>query len=231
MLKILKVGQNDITEVRSLRAGMTGLRLNNNLSFSDVSWGKGGDFTSKLLTRAMKNIIASASMNGSILFWNLELNSQTKLEKIVTEHNRAVNKVAFSPFECELLISGSIDGTIKLWNAKSHSTLATFAGKAESARDIKWSPTKSNLFVGAFENGNIQIWDVNQSKSFLRKWNAHNGLALTVDWFQDGNLIASGGRDRIIKVWFNKVSKLTVFRFGTSDPIKSQLFLYKQCKL
>ena len=105
----------------------------------------------------MKNIIASASMNGSILFWNLDLNSQQKLDKIVTGHNRAVNKVAFNPFECEMLISGSIDGSIKLWNAKTYTTVAHFEGKAESARDIKWSPTKSNLFVGAFENGNIQV--------------------------------------------------------------------------
>jgi hypothetical protein len=82
--------------VNSLKAGV---RLNNNFSFSNVSWGKwceafyflNWDASNDLIKRlnveiAMRNIIASASMNGSILFWNLDLNSQQKLDKIVTAH-------------------------------------------------------------------------------------------------------------------------------------------------
>jgi hypothetical protein len=37
VLKIIKVTDQDITEVNSLKAGV---RLNNNFSFSNVSWGK-----------------------------------------------------------------------------------------------------------------------------------------------------------------------------------------------
>lgn len=39
---------------------------------------------------------------------------------------------------------------------------------------------------------------------FEKKWSAHNGLALTVDWSHDGRYLASGGRDRVIKVMNEK---------------------------
>jgi len=38
------------------------------------------------------------------------------------------------------------------------------------------------------------------SSIFERKWSAHNGLALTVDWHPEGRFVASGGRDKLIKV-------------------------------
>lgn len=38
-------------------------------------------------------------------------------------------------------------------------------------------------------------------KIYEKKLNAHNGLALTIDWHQDGRYLLSGGRDRMIKIW------------------------------
>lgn len=35
---------------------------------------------------------------------------------------------------------------------------------------------------------------------YERKVSAHNGPCLTVDWHPDGRTLASGGRDRTIKV-------------------------------
>ena len=36
---------------------------------------------------------------------------------------------------------------------------------------------------------------------YERKINAHNGLALTLDWHPDGRYLVSGGRDKMIKIW------------------------------
>jgi hypothetical protein len=39
-------------------------------------------------------------------------------------------------------------------------------------------------------------------KLYERKLNAHNGLALAIDWHPEGRYLASGGRDKVIKVQY-----------------------------
>lgn len=99
-------------------------------------------------------------------------------------------------------MSASQDGTLKLWDLRSGGAAAlTFEGKSESARDVAWHPVNGHDFAACFENGSLQRWDVRQPRLFTRKLNAHNGLCLTVDWHPEGRYLASGGRDKMLRVW------------------------------
>lgn len=42
----------------------------------------------------------------------------------------------------------------------------------------------------------------NPKALYDRKVSAHNGPCLTVDWHPNGKLVASGGRDKTIKVGY-----------------------------
>jgi WD repeat-containing protein 24 len=77
----------------------------------------------------------------------------------------------------------------------------TFKGKSESVRDVKFNPSGALDFIACFENGSIQKWDIRYPTRYERVWNAHSGLCLSIDWNADTGLIASGGRDKSIKVW------------------------------
>ncbi|KAJ3190838.1 SEA (Seh1-associated) complex subunit, partial [Irineochytrium annulatum] len=81
---------------------------------------------------------------------------------------------------------------------------ATFEGKAEGVRDVQFSPVNPNEFIAVFENGSVQKWDIRRPNEVERRVGSHSGQALTVDWNPDGCLVASAGRDRIIKVWDTK---------------------------
>ncbi|KTW26776.1 hypothetical protein T552_02777 [Pneumocystis carinii B80] len=170
-----------------------GNRWSPTFSSCDVKWGCGGT----------RNILATASTNGSIVLWDLTRPYGDQIDRIITEHFRSVNRLAFNHLTGYLLLSGSQDGNIKLWDLRDRNGTSkyTMQGKAESVRDIQFNPNSGNEFIAGFENGSIQLWDIRKPNIYERKINAHNGLTLTLDWHSDGRHIATGGRDRMIKVW------------------------------
>ncbi|TPX70169.1 hypothetical protein SpCBS45565_g01981 [Spizellomyces sp. 'palustris'] len=208
VLKILSVYDKDVKEVLNLRGGV---KLNLNFSINDVKWGN----------IFAKSTIATAATNGAVAIWDLNRPNAQKLERILTEHTRAVNRINFHPTEPVLLLSASQDGTMRLWDLRAKSIARNaFEGKAESVRDVQFSPTNAFEFVAAFENGTIQKWDIRYPTQYERKWSAHNGLALTVDWHPEGRWVASGGRDRQIKIWDMKSdSRKPLYAIQTIAPV------------
>ncbi|KAI9222228.1 hypothetical protein BC828DRAFT_378906 [Blastocladiella britannica] len=188
VLKIVRISDGVVKDHMNLR---TGARINLNLSSNDVKWGNAG----------AKSTIATAATNGAIVVWDLTRTGQ-KLDRVITEHARAVNRLAFHATDPHLLLSASQDGLLKLWDLRTKSTAThSFDGKAESVRDCQFSPTNPNEFAAAFENGIVQVWDLRRPQACEQKFTAHNGLVLAVDYHAGGRWLASGGRDKLIKVW------------------------------
>jgi WD repeat-containing protein 24 len=73
-------------------------------------------------------------------------------------------------------------------------------GKAQSCRDVQFSPTAGHEFAAVFETGILQLWDLRAPATPERRINAHNGFVLSVDYHPSGRFLATGGRDRQIKV-------------------------------
>jgi WD40 repeat protein len=108
---------------------------------------------------------------------------------------------------------------------KPEASLATVAPRSESVRDIQFDPRNEFVFASAFENGTLQvrssawaarsecrrcmtmplsaqIWDTRRLASPVIRHAAHNALVLALQYHPDfDNVIATGGRDRIVKVW------------------------------
>jgi WD40 repeat protein len=74
------------------------------LALADVKWS----------SPSAGNLIATASTAG-IAIYDLAMASSQKLNRVISEHTRAVNRVHFHPTDSFLLLSGSQDGTIKVW--------------------------------------------------------------------------------------------------------------------
>ncbi|CAO3678190.1 unnamed protein product [Umbelopsis vinacea] len=190
VLKVLHVTTQEATEYINLR---TGSNLSLNYSSNDVKWGNNGT----------RNKIATAATNGAIIIWDLNKTGR-KTDRVISEHTRAVNRVCFQPNNGYVLLSASQDGNIKAWDLRDPKAAAKYSyeGKSESVRDVQFNPLNTNEFAAGFETGTIQKWDMRNPKLiYERKVSAHNGPCLTVDWHPDGRTLASGGRDRTIKVW------------------------------
>ncbi|KAI9596986.1 WD40-repeat-containing domain protein [Syncephalis fuscata] len=189
VLKVLSVNETEVTEALNIRVGS---RLNLNFSSNDVQW----------LT---KQKIATAATNGAVVIWDLTRARQKLQERVISEHARAVNRICGGPPGSGLLLSASQDGTMRLWAShltyKAKPAKLVLDGKSESVRDVQFNPVNIHELAAAFETGTIQKWDLRKPNIYERKLNAHYGLALTVDWHSDGRTLATGGRDKFIKVW------------------------------
>ena len=186
-LKVLEVGYHDVRDVCDLTAGS-----DRHSSTNDVKWGIGPTAT----------LLATAHSNGTVTTWNVD-RQRSGRQASISGHGRAINRVAFNPGNGNWLLTASQDGNMRLWDLRERNGSARFSlvGRAEAVRDVQFNAANALELAAVFDSGVLQRWDLRRPNSFEAKVNAHNGPALSVDWHADGVHLATGGRDKVIKIW------------------------------
>nr|CAB3267689.1 WD repeat-containing protein 24-like [Phallusia mammillata] len=191
LLKIYNVDEtNGFTEHLNLHVGR---KQGLNMSCSDVAW-----------SSVDETLVATAATNGAVVAWDLSAPGREKKLAILAEHRRTVTKVSFHNFEANLLISGSQDGTMKLFDLRKRESTSTFQSKADGVRSVQFNPHEYFLFAASFDNGYVQIWDYRRPTGCVNQFIAHKGSVYTLDWHPDADrkmTLATGGRDNMVKVW------------------------------
>jgi WD40 repeat protein len=104
--------------------------------------------------------------------------------------------VAFSD-DGKHLAAGSLDGTIKLWDAGGKE-VHNVKGH-EGVWAIAFSPDSKRLATGGWDQ-RVKIWDVASGKE-VQKIGAHDKTVSSIAFSPDGQRIASGGLDNVIRIW------------------------------
>ena len=73
-------------------------------------------------------------------------------------HTRAVTSVGFSP-DGATIVSGSDDGTVKLWDVAPRTNTATLKGHTDEVTSVAFSPDGTIVASGS-EDETIKLWDV-----------------------------------------------------------------------
>ncbi|KAK0525181.1 ribosome assembly [Tilletia horrida] len=159
------------------------------------SGGSGGD--------ARDELLISGSDDHTLFLWPPQSASATNVSPTpkkpiarLTGHQQTVNHVAFSP-SGTLLASASFDKSIKLWNARTGKFIATLRAHVGSVYRLTWS-ADSRLLVSASKDSTVKVWDVAKGK-LKRDLSGHTDEVYCVDFA--GDRVASGGRDRTLKIW------------------------------
>jgi WD repeat-containing protein 24 len=168
------------------------------LAAYDVKWSHGNFDTT----------IATAAANGRITIYDLN-RSSVEIARL-HEHSRQVHRIAFNPHQPAYLLSGSQDGTILLWDlralgdersARECHHWKKYQANSEGIRDVKWSPSDGVIFAVSTDNGTLQRWDFAKESAPSLKLHAHDKTCHAIDWHPSGRYIASGGADKLVKVW------------------------------
>eukprot|EP00947_MAST-08B_sp_MAST-8B-sp1_P002385 g2385.t1 len=108
----------------------------------------------------------------------------------------------------QLLASGSVDETIKLWSAKgdgSDALIQTLSGHSSYVRAVAFSPDGKLLASGSYD-WTIKLWSAkgDGTAALIQTLSGHSNWVHAVAFSPDGKLLASGSSDNTIKLWSAK---------------------------
>src|SRR5207237_825476 len=99
----------------------------------------------------------------------------------------------------QILATGSVDHTVRLWDVASGRLLFTLRDHQGPINSIAFRPDGKRL-VSAGNDARVIIWNVADGKK-ITTFNGHTQPVFTVAWRPDGKLLASAGADGKVLVW------------------------------
>ena len=139
----------------------------------------------------------SSTFCGQNYRWDMKTGDQNP--SVLTGHCGAwVCCVAFSP-DGTLLVSGSDDCSVVLWDMQNHSLVRSFKGHTDSVWTVAFSP-HGNVIASGSNDSTIRLWDpmVPESIAVLR---GDMGRLSSVAFSPDGTTIASASSDGTVRIW------------------------------
>ena len=110
----------------------------------------------------------------------------------------SVNAVAWSP-DGARIVSGSRDGTLKIWDSGTAAEMATLSGHTGAVNAVAWSPDGTRIVSGSTDR-TLRVWDSGTGKE-VGTLSGHTGPVNAVAWSPDGSRIVSGSEDGAVKLW------------------------------
>ena len=113
-------------------------------------------------------------------------------------HTKAINSMAVTP-DGKTIVSGSWDGTIKLWDIESGKELRMLKEDTGGVTSVAVTPDGKTIVSGSW-NGTIRLWGIESGKE-LRMLKEDTGEVTSVAVTPDGKKIVSGSDDGTIRLW------------------------------
>ena len=100
-----------------------------------------------------------------------------------------------------LLISGSDDHTITLWDIRQNIPVNRLIGHYDSISCCKFNNISSNLIFTSSFDETCRIWDVRRPEKSIRVINAHSDPLTSIDITYDDNILITSSYDGLCRLW------------------------------
>jgi WD40 repeat protein len=162
------------------------------------------------------DLVATGGYDNTIMIWNPDevesIDIEMRLDKLPDEkpkhvrlagHDKPVRSVAFSP-NGQLLVSGSEDNSVRLWDVASGESLKALRGHSRAVRSALFSPDGNRVLSGG-EDQSVRIWNVGDYEEVrvlhATVFSGHEDAVLGARYSRDGQKIVTASRDRTASLW------------------------------
>jgi WD40 repeat protein len=117
---------------------------------------------------------------------------------VLSGHENAVRSVCFSS-NGKRIVSGSDDGTVKVWDAQTAEQQLTLKGHTGSVWGVALSADGKRIASGGTDR-TVKVWDALTGQEMLAL-EGHTWSVTSLAFSPDGKRIVSGSEDSAVKVW------------------------------
>jgi len=172
------------------------------ISFKGLLKGHSGWVTSIATTPESRDMIVSGSRDKTLLVWSLthEEGNYGTPRRSLHGHSHFVQDVKISS-DAQFALSGSWDGTLRLWDLNLGVTSRRFVGHKKEVMSVAFSPDNRQIVSGSRDR-TIRLWNTLGDCKYLIGENGHTSWVSGVSFANTANsMIISGSWDKKVKVW------------------------------
>jgi WD40 repeat protein len=136
--------------------------------------------------------------------------------RVFAGHTGTIGSVCFSP-DGETVLTGSDDGTARLWNTQTGRTLAVFTGHTREITSACFSPDGKTILTGSNDN-TARLWNA-QTGQEKAKLEGHTGPVMSVCFNPDSKTALTGSLDGTARTWSTETGKEKVAFRGHAGGI------------
>lgn len=127
-------------------------------------------------------------------------------------HTAAVLDTDWSPFDDDIIASGSDDGKVFLWKVPDGFTLHTDAdepqdvkpvgklsGHSRKVGHVLFNPAAENVLASSSGDYTVKLWDLEDGRSKLTL--KHTDIVQSLSWSANGSMLVTTSRDKKLRFW------------------------------
>jgi guanine nucleotide-binding protein subunit beta-2-like 1 protein len=188
--------------------------------------GHGGWVTAITTSWEVQDRVLSSSRDRTIIVWRLTPEDAANgsfgyAARRLTGHSHFVQDVAISS-DGQFCLSGSWDGTLRLWDLTTGETTRKFVGHTKDVLSVAFSADNRQIVSGSRDK-TINLWNTLGQLKYGIEENGHTEWVSCVRFSPNTALplIVSAGWDRLVKVWNLNTCKLRFDLTGHTEYVNS----------
>jgi len=123
--------------------------------------------------RLEANIFGSCGDDKHMILYDLR---QEKYTNIVEAHTKEINSIDFNYFNKNLIITGSNDKTISLWDSRNlNIKLHSFEHHRHEVNNARWNPKHEIIFASSGNDRRVNVWDISKIGNDIGPVEAEDG--------------------------------------------------------